>query len=96
MRTLTRMSEGAIKYFCVAVFGTASMLFSQDVPVPPSLPGTDPAVITTNVVPVVIAPTNRPAGQNLPIVEGGTNSVMTVEERKNAEFEKARKEAEDA
>ena len=96
MRTLTLMSEGAIKYFCVAVFGTASMLFSQDVPVPPSLPGTDPAVITTNVVPVVIAPTNRPAGQNLPIVEGGTNSVMTVEERKNAEFEKARKEAEDA
>lgn len=96
MRTLTRMSEGAIKYFCVAVFGTASMLFSQDVPVPPSLPGTDPAVITTNVVPVVIAPTNRPAGQNLPIVEGGTNNVMTVEERKNAEFEKARKEAEDA
>ena len=90
------MSEGAIKYFCVAVFGTASMLFSQDVPVPPSLPGTDPAVITANVVPVVIAPTNRPAGQNLPIVEGGTNSVMTVEERKNAEFEKARKEAEDA
>ena len=89
------MSEGAIKYFCVAVFGTASMLFSQDVPVPPSLPGTDPAVITTNVVPVVIAPTNRPVGQNLPIVEGGTNSVMTVEERKNAEFEKARKEAED-
>jgi hypothetical protein len=72
------------------------MLFSQDVPVPPSLPGTDPAVITTNVVPVVIAPTNRPAGQNLPIVEGGTNSVMTVEERKNTEFEKARKEAEDA
>ena len=90
------MREGAIKYFCVAVFGTASMLFSQDVPVPPSLPGTDPAVITTNVVPVVIAPPNRPAGQNLPIVEGGTNSVMTVEERKNAEFEKARKEAEDA
>ena len=96
MRTLTRMSEGAIKYFCVAVFGTASMLFSQDVPVPPSLPGTDPGVTTTNAVPVVIAPTNSLAGQNLPIVEGGTNSVMTVEERKNAEFEKARKEEEDA
>ena len=90
------MDEEPIKYFCIAVFGMASMLFTQDVPVTPSLPGTNPAVITTNSVPAVIATTNSPPGKNLPISKGGTNSVMTVEERKNAEFEKARKEAEDA
>ena len=112
LRKLPRMSEGAIKYFCVAVLGMAPALIAADEPGTPPLPGTDPAVNNaTNVVPVVIAPTNSPAGGALPIVEGGTNIVLTAEERKmagvmnivltaeerkNAEFEKARQEADAA
>ena len=46
--------------------------------------------------PVVNATTNSPAAQSLPKTKVSTNSVMTAEERRNAELEKARKEAEEA
>ena len=99
LRKFPRMSEGAIKYFCVAVLGIAPALTAADEPGIPPLPGTEPAVNNaTNVTPVVIAPTNNLTGEALPlpVVEGGPNIVLTAEERKNAEFEKARQEADAA
>ena len=70
------------------------MLFAADEPLPSPL-GADPTGIITNTASLTIGATNSPAGEVLPIVEGGTNTVLSAEERKNAEFEKARKEQEE-
>ena len=96
LRTLTCMSEGVVRYLYVAVLGTASILSAADELLPPSLPGANPSLVATNVAPIVIAPTNNPAEGVLPIVGGGTNAVLTAEERRNAELEEARKQAEEA
>ena len=96
LRTLNFMSEGVVRYFCIAVLGTVPMLSAADELLPPSLPGANPSLVATNVAPIVIAPTNNPAEGVLPIVGGGTNTVLTAEERRNAELEEARKQAEEA
>ncbi|SVD00727.1 uncharacterized protein METZ01_LOCUS353581, partial [marine metagenome] len=95
-RRLTYMSEGVVRYLYVGVLGTASILSAADELLPPSLPGANPSLVATNVAPIVIAPTNNPAGGVFPIGGGGTNTVLTAEERKNAELEEARKQAEEA
>ena len=89
------MSEGAAKLFCVSFFGMNSVLFPADEPLPSPL-GADPTGIITNTASLTIGSTNSPAGEVLPIMEGGTNTVLLAEERKNAEFEKARQEADAA
>ena len=71
------------------------MLFPADEPLPSPL-GADPTGIITNTASLTIGSTNSTAGEVLPIVEGGTNTVLLAEERKNAEFEKARQEADAA
>ena len=96
LRKLTYMSEGVVRYLYVAVLGTASILSAADELLPPSLPGANPSLVATNVAPIVIAPTNNPVEGVLPIVGGGTNTVLTAEERRNAELEEARKQAEEA
>ena len=95
LRTLIFMSEGVVKYFNIVVFGMVSMLSAADELLPSSLPGANPSVVATNVAPIVIAPTNSPAGGVLPVVGGGTNTVLTAEERAKTALEKARKEVED-
>ena len=89
------MSEGVVKLFCFSFFGMISVLFAADDPLQSPL-GADPTGIITNTASLTIGATNSPAGEVLPIVEGGTNTVLSAEERKNAEFEKARKEQEEA
>ena len=88
------MSEGG-KLFCFSFFGMISVLFAADDPLP-SPSGADPTGIITNTASLTIGVTNSPVGEVLPIMEGGANTVLSVEERKNAEFEKARKEQEEA
>jgi len=85
------MSDGAFRYFLVAVFGTAVAVRAADPPTPPE--GISPTGIITNTAPLVIGSTNSPATGVTPVEEGGTNSVLTAEEQRAMEREDAAKVA---
>jgi hypothetical protein len=89
LNTFMFVNRGAFKYFIFALLGVPSAILAADEPVPQPSSNTNSTVIITNAAPVITVSTNGTGSGILPIVEGGTNSILSAK----AEYEKKVAEA---
>ena len=81
---ISPMSEGGFRFIALIITGTAGVVLAADPPVPTG--------VITNTAPLSIGSTNQPAP---PVSGGGTNTVLSADERREMEAEAARKAAQE-